>query len=125
MQLDANLRKNAMHLVLTSITILLILLIIGFGATSSGKWFRIYSILTISILLLFGIWAGLDAPRIAVAMPTPWLGIKERINIYGYIIWMMVLAFDFLRAEKLPGPSKHLPAYNIAKHASEIKTTSD
>jgi hypothetical protein len=31
-----------MHIILTSVTVLFILLAIGFGATANGKWFRLY-----------------------------------------------------------------------------------
>jgi hypothetical protein len=95
--------SDAMHIILTIVTVLLILLIIGFGATADGKWFRFYSIATILILIVAGAWAFLDARRIAANLPTPWVGVRERINIYGYMLWMAVLASVLLRAEKGPG----------------------
>jgi amino acid transporter len=88
---------DTMHIVLTVVTVLLILLIIGFGATASGKRFRSYSISTILILIVCGVWAFSDGPRIAANLPTPWVGVRERINIYGYMLWMAVLAIALLR----------------------------
>jgi len=88
---------DTMHIILTSVTVLLILLIIGFGATAYGKWFRLYSFVTLLILIVSGAWVFLDAPRIAASLPTPWLGVRERINIYGYMLWMAVLAIALLR----------------------------
>jgi hypothetical protein len=76
----------------------LILLIIGFGAAADGKWFRFYSYATIVILIVTGAWAFSELPRIAANLPTPWMGVRERINIYGYMLWMMVLAVVLLRA---------------------------
>jgi hypothetical protein len=99
MHLGGDLRGDAMHLILTSVTVLLILLIIGFGATADGKWFRFYSFVTLLILIVTGALAGLDAPRIAANLPTPWVGVRERINIYGYMLWMMVLAIVLLRVQ--------------------------
>jgi hypothetical protein len=90
---------DVMHILLTIVDVLVILLVIGFGATADGKWFRLYSIGTILVLILCGVWAFLDAPRIAANLPTPWLGVRERINIYGYMLWMMVLAIVLLRAQ--------------------------
>jgi hypothetical protein len=90
---------NTMHVVLTALTVLLILLIIGFGANADGKWFRFYSYATLAVLILTGALAFLDLPQIAAQMPTPWLGVRERINIYGYMLWTMVLALTLLRAE--------------------------
>jgi hypothetical membrane protein len=80
-----------------------ILLAIGSGATANGKRFRLYSIGTILILILFGILTGMAAPRIAAGLPTPGMGIYERINVYGYMLWVMVLAIILLRTEKGQG----------------------
>jgi Protein of unknown function (DUF998) len=90
---------DTMHVILTVVTVLLILLIIGFGAAADGKRFRLYSIATIVILFLCGAWAFMDAPRIGANLPTPWVGVRERINIYGYMLWMLVLAIVLLRAQ--------------------------
>lgn len=92
--------SDTMHIIFYSIIPLVILLIIGFGATANGKWFRHYSIGTILILILFGALTGIASPQIADGLPTPWLGIYERINAYGYILWVIVLAIILLRAEK-------------------------
>lgn len=95
--------SDTMHAALTGVIVLFILLFIGFGATLHGKWFRLYSIGTILILLLFGVMAGLDGPRIAAQLPTPWLGIKERINIYASLLWVLVLAIKTLRVKNGQG----------------------
>jgi len=92
--------SDTMHIILTGVNVFFILLSVGFGATLHGKRFRLYSIGTILILILFGALAGLDGPRVAAQLPTPWLGIKERINIYGYLLWVLVLAIIHLRAKK-------------------------
>ena len=89
---------DTMHIILTIVTVLLILLAIGFGATAYGKRFRLYSIATILILLVFGALAGLEGPRVAANLPTPWAGVTERINIYGYMLWLAALAIALLRA---------------------------
>lgn len=91
--------SDIMHATLTGVTVLFILLYIGFGATLHGKRFRLYSIGTILILILFGVLAGLDGPRVAAQLPTPWLGITERINIFASMLWVLVLAIILLRVE--------------------------
>ncbi|HEY7681662.1 MAG TPA: DUF998 domain-containing protein [Gemmatimonadales bacterium] len=95
---------DTMHIVLTSVTVLLILLAIGFGAIAFGKRFRLYSIGTILILLVFGTLAGLDGPRLAANLPTPWMGVYERINIYGYLLWVVVLAITLWRVRNTAAP---------------------
>ena len=88
---------DTMHIIGAMVDVLFVLLIIGFGANASGKRFRVYSIGTILVLVVFGTLAGLDGPRLAANLPTPWMGVYERINIYGYMLWMAVLALALLR----------------------------
>lgn len=85
------------HIVGTSVTVLLIFLVIGFGANADGKWFRIYSYATIAMLVVAGILAAMGAPQLEAGLPTPWMGLKERANIYGYMLWMAMLAVVLLR----------------------------
>jgi hypothetical protein len=91
---------DTMHGTLTLVGVLFILLAIGFGSTANGKWFRTYSIGTIFILILFGVLAGMAASRFEANLPTPWVGIYERINVYVYMLWVAVLAVILLRTEK-------------------------
>jgi len=88
---------DTLHIVSAIVDVLLFLLIIGFVATAFGKRFRLYSIATIVILLVFGALAGLDGPRIAANLPTPCVGVTERINIFGYLLWFAVLALALIR----------------------------
>jgi hypothetical protein len=87
------------HIILTTATVLLILLIIGLGATAFGRRFRLYSIVTILVMVVFGILAGLNGPQMAANLPTPWFGIEERINIFSALLWFAVLAIGLLRAK--------------------------
>ena len=94
---------DTMHIVLGMVTVLLYLLAIGFGAAAFGKRFRLYSIATMVILVTFGALTGLDGPRIAANLPTPWVGVWERISIGVFLLWVVVLAIGLLRAEKRQG----------------------
>lgn len=38
----------------------------------------------------------------AANLLTPWLGVEERITIYGYLLWVL-LSIVLLLAEKRPG----------------------
>ena len=88
---------DTMHIVLTSVTVGLILLAIVFAASALDRRFRVYSFVTLCALVVFGALAGVDAPRLAARQATPWLGLTERINIYGYLLWVAVLATVVLR----------------------------
>lgn len=88
---------DKLHIAWTIATVLLMLLAIGFGSAAFGKWFRIYSIMTILILFTFGLLTGMDAPRVQANLPTPLAGIWERINIGVFLFWLMVLSIVLLR----------------------------
>lgn len=95
---------DTMHAILTGMGVLFMLLAIGFAATAFGKRFRLYSIATILILLVFGILAGLDGSRLAANLPTPWMGVWERINIFSYMLWVVVLSIVLLRVQDTVAP---------------------
>ena len=84
--------SDTMHLVLGSTTVLLMLLAIGFGASAFGTRFRLYSVVTLATLVVFGALTFWDAPRVAANLPTPWIGVWERINVGVFLLWIVVLA---------------------------------
>jgi hypothetical protein len=88
---------DTLHIVWTIATVLLMLLAIGFGSMAFGKWFRVYSIVTILILFSFGILTGIDAPRVQANLPTPMAGIWERINIGVFLLWVSAFSLVLLR----------------------------
>lgn len=90
--------EDTMHIILGMVTVFFALVAIGFGAAAFGRRFRLYSIATILILLVFGALTGLDGPRIAANLPTPWVGLWERIDIAAFMLWFVVLAIVLLRA---------------------------
>ena len=90
---------DAMHIALTGVTVLLILLQLAIGSAASGKGFRLYSLATLLVVLVFGALAGMDGPRIAAGQPTPWVGVIERTCVGAYLLWVAVLDVVLLRAE--------------------------
>jgi hypothetical protein len=83
--------SDTLHQVLAAVTVFLMFLAIGFGATAFGKRFRQYSIVTIVVLLVFGGLTFLEAPRLEMNLPTPWIGLWERINISVFLLWVVAL----------------------------------
>jgi hypothetical protein len=90
--------SDTMHVVLGGVTVFLMFLAIGFGATAFGTRFRVYSIATIVVLLAFGGLTFLEAPHLSANLPTPWIGLWERLNISVFLLWVAVLATALLRA---------------------------
>ena len=94
---------DTMHGMLTLAGNLFMLLALLSAAAAFGKRFGLYSIVTSLLLIVFGFLAGLDIPKLAPDLPTPWMGVWERINIFAYMLWTVVLAVVLLRAKKEPG----------------------
>jgi hypothetical protein len=90
-----------MHIVFSIVTVLFMMLAIGFGAAAVGKRFRLYSIATMVFFVVCGTLTGLDGPRIAANLPTPWVGVWERINIGVFLLWIVVLAITLLPRPRL------------------------
>ena len=84
--------SDTLHVVLAGVTVFLMFLAIGFGAAAFGKRFRLYSIASIVVLLAFGGLTFLEAPGLQANLPTPWIGLWERINITVFLVWVVVLA---------------------------------
>ncbi len=93
----ATTRSNTIHIIGTGVTVLLFLLQLGIGAIAFGRGFRLYSVGTLLTILALGayIFAGVNAGQLV-----PWVGVMERILIYGYMLWVVVLAIVLLREEK-------------------------
>jgi hypothetical membrane protein len=88
---------GALHLVEGAVAMLMVFVAMGFAATVFGSRFRLYTIVTIAVMLTFGAWSGMEAPRIEAGLATPWMGVKERIFWYTYQTWFAVLALTLLR----------------------------
>lgn len=83
---------DTMHVVFASVVSLFTVLAIGFGAAALGKRFRWFSLATLATLVVCGALTFREAPRVAANLPTPWLGVLERIDVGGYLLWVAVLA---------------------------------
>lgn len=98
--------QGPVHIIEGAVAVVLILTAIGTAAISFGTQFRWYSIATMVVLIVFGAWAGMDGPRIAQGLSTPWVGVKERISAYSYQLWFVALAVRLLRRRPLPGDTR-------------------
>ena len=83
---------DSMHKILTAVSSIFILLSIGCAANSFGRGFLVYSITTMVLLVFFGSLAASDAPNLEQGLPTPWLGLNERISIGSYLVWLATLS---------------------------------
>lgn len=91
---------GSLHPPMTAIMSLFILLSMGFGAFISNKWFRYYSFTTIVIVCIFGLLTSLQVPELSANLPTPWMGLKERVNIYLTMLWFALASITLLQKQK-------------------------
>lgn len=91
---------DTMHGMLTMAGNLFMLLALLSAATAFGKRFGIYSILTGVLLMGFGALTGMYIPNVAAGLPTPLMGVYERVNIFAYMLWVIVLAVILLTSDR-------------------------
>ncbi len=71
------------------------------GAFAHGARFRRYSLATLAVLLI----AGALASYAAAQESMPWIGLTERVNIYGWMLWLAVLAISLLPSDAPIAPA--------------------
>jgi hypothetical protein len=88
---------DTLHIVWMMATGLLMLLTIGIAAAVFGSRFRWYSAATILVLLGFGALTSVQASRMEADLPTPWMGVWERISAGAMMLWVVVVAVALMR----------------------------
>lgn len=94
---------DTLHIVWASITLLFMMVVMGFGAAALGKGFRLYTIATFVVFLVFGILTFIESTGMEAGLPTRWMGLWERINISAFMLWVIVFAINLLRMQKSSG----------------------
>lgn len=97
---------DTLHIVMTAVDVGLILLALGFGGRALGRRFRWYSTATALVVLAFGAWTGVYGPNIAKDLPTPWMGVLERVCIFTFLLWVAVLSVVVMGATRRGGEAE-------------------
>jgi hypothetical membrane protein len=87
------------HLVLSTVVPILLIAIVALGAGAGGKKFRLYSYLTVLAMLVFAALVWTFVPKVAANLPTPGMGLMERVAVFAPMIWFGVLAVVLLKKE--------------------------
>lgn len=90
---------DSMHLVLAAGTGLFVAAYVAIFAWGSGWHFRVYSVLTLVIALVFGRLSA-QVDRIEAGDPTPSMGVLERIGIGAWLLWLAVASVVLLRRNR-------------------------
>ncbi len=92
---------DSLHVTWAYIHLVFMILMMGFGAATLGKQFRIYTVSTFITFMVFCLLTTFESPGIASRTPTPYIGIWERINIGAYMLWVAVFAITLIRHGKI------------------------
>jgi hypothetical protein len=105
---------DTLHIVWAIVTNIFMWIFMGFGAAALDKRFRIYTIISFVLHIVFGVLTFLQAPNIPVNGPTPTIGIWERINIGIFMLWVAVFTIALLRKGKIQ--LRHRQCMNMSTH---------
>jgi hypothetical protein len=88
---------DTLHLALAGVTVVLIMVSMASAATACGARFRLYSTASLAVLFACGALTFAEAPKVGANLPTPWIGVWERINLGVFLVWVVVLSAALLR----------------------------
>jgi hypothetical protein len=88
--------QTLLHIWGTVLQGVFIALVLVFGAFVHGARFRLYSLATLAICIVFGALASLEAAQASMR----WIGLTERVNIYAWMLWLAVLALSLLPTQR-------------------------
>lgn len=90
---------DTMHVVSTALWALLTLVGMGFAAAALGRRFRALTVACMAALILFGLLTSGHAANMEADLPTPWMGVWERLNILAFDVWLFAFAVTLFRRE--------------------------
>jgi uncharacterized protein DUF998 len=102
-----NFTETPMHGILSVVWSLGICAVVVLAAVAYRGWFRLYSIVTVLVMMAFGIASGIAIRGIEQNV-TPWAGAFERINAYVLMAWFVVLAVTVMRRSLNPRAGESL-----------------
>lgn len=89
------------HVIVAATVVLLQLVAIAVGAFALGRVFRVYSLATLAAMIVASVPTFAYAPRVAANLPTPGMGILERIVVYAPLVWLAVLGIALMRDRRV------------------------
>ena len=94
--------SDTLHIVWSAVAVAFMLVATLFGAAATGRAFRVYSIITVIVMILFGAATAMQSSALEANRPTPFIGVWERISIGAFLTWMVVLAIREIRRQAHP-----------------------
>ena len=93
---------DAGHIAMGGVMVLLLSAVMAAGAGGLGHRFRVFTRALVSVAFVAGVGTFAYVPRMIAQLPTPGVGIVERIFLYAFLLWIGVLAVALLRRAETP-----------------------
>lgn len=90
--------NDAGHLIMAALSVAMIVACLVLGAVAIRGWFRWYSLVSIVVILATGAYGGQMVTKLENGEGTAWMGAAERASVYGFYLWLALLAAILLRA---------------------------
>lgn len=94
-------RNDIVHIALTIVISILIFTAVFAAARSFGRGFRVYSYATAALMFGFGILTMIATPTNDTDQ-SAWFGLFERVDIWAFLVWIVVLASQLLKVDTVP-----------------------
>lgn len=94
--------SDTLHIVWSGVAVAFMVIAMAFGAAALGRAFRVYSAITIVVMLVFGTLTSMQSPALQANLPTPLIGVWQRISLAAFLAWMVVLAVTMIRTHAPP-----------------------
>jgi len=111
---------DTLHLVWAGVVTALFLATMGCVAAAFAGRFRLITMVGVTLLLVFGGLTALLAPGVSDGLPTPWIGVWERITVGIFLGWIAAFAWVLIRREphwREEPASGELSAASSSQHA--------
>jgi hypothetical protein len=83
---------DTLHIAWAMAWLLVMLVVMTLGAASLGRRFRLYTLATLAVFVVFGTLTSIQGAALAANLPTPWIGLWERVNMAAGMLWLGVFA---------------------------------
>lgn len=65
-----------------------------------GRGFRIYTVITLAVLLGAGVMTSLSTERMVSDLPTPGMGVWERVDFLAFLLWLIVAPLALVKERR-------------------------
>lgn len=96
---------DAGHIALGGVMVLLLSATIAVGSRSLGRPFRMFSTILATVAFVAGAATFVYVPRMIDQLPTPGVGIVERVSLYAFLLWIGALAVGLQRGRRTANPA--------------------